>query len=73
MMTLEQFEKHVFDTASYFTAVRFKTRGQSKRVEFPSYHKAIQYAKTFIDGRTMIYAVNGDGRSVHVVTHHSFE
>ena len=68
MQTLQEFHDHVVKTAHMFTAVRFKGRGKFERSEFNTLAQAIRFADlSYADKKTMIYAVNSDGRAVHVL------
>jgi len=58
-------EEFCFNTAIKFTAVR-RTQGQAVNKEFPTIDEAKEFASTFNDGRTMIYAVNDLGNNAHI-------
>lgn len=58
-------EREVFEHAVLFTAVRGVVSNRT-RAEFPSLEDAQLYAREIGDGRTMIYAVDDLGASVHI-------
>lgn len=58
-------EQHCLDNAASFSAAR--GRGFSRTVHyFATMEAAKEYASTFGDGRTMIYAVTADGSGAHI-------
>ena len=58
-------EKFCFETATHFIAVR--GRGAKRtRERFSGFQESVNYASSFNDGRTMIYAVNALGNSAHI-------
>lgn len=59
-------EEFCFNTAVYFTGIRGRTPKHRTREEFDSFQEAIDYATTFNDKRTMIYAVNAVGNNAHI-------
>ena len=59
-------EQHCQENAQYFTAVRGHRPLVRIREEFKTLDEAIQYAKTYGDNRTMIYAVTDTGSSAHI-------
>jgi hypothetical protein len=61
-----QHEKLCLDKAEYFTAVRGMNPRTRTKITFLAMADAVEYAKAFGDGRTMIYAVSPDGGSAHI-------
>lgn len=59
-------EQHCKENAQYFTAIRGSRPSQRIRKEFKTLNEAIQYAKTYGDNRTMIYAVTDTGSHAHI-------
>jgi len=60
------------ENAEYFTCIYYKTRGQSKRIQFKSYKEAYRFACRFIYASTneifykrkiMFYAVKGTSQT----------
>jgi hypothetical protein len=63
---LNENERKVLREAAYFSAVRGRTARDRKKEEFDTIAEAEEFAASFCDGRTMIYAVCADGRSAHI-------
>jgi hypothetical protein len=63
---IEEFEQHCFQNAAYFTAVRGRSPFGRIKQKFDTHQAALDFAATFGDGRTMIYAVTAAGRSGHI-------
>lgn len=59
-------ETYCIENAAYFTAVRWKTRGNVLRIECPTLEDARAKAAEYGDRRTMIYAVTSLGHSAHI-------
>lgn len=58
-------EKHCFETATSFSAIR--GMGSKRiRADFNTFDAAKEYAAQFSDKRTMVYAINDDGLSAHI-------
>jgi len=58
-------EQFCFETATGFNAVR--GRGVSRIKEtFSTFASALEYADQYVDGRTMLYAINDMGNSAHI-------
>jgi hypothetical protein len=64
-MTLNTHEQFCFDTAVKFTAVRGMGAKRTRK-DFTTFDDAKEYAATFGDKRTMIYAVNDLGNNAHI-------
>ncbi len=62
----EEYEETILNRAFYFTAVRGRQVINRIRVVFDSLDEAIAYAKEHGDNRTMIYAVDENGRDAHI-------
>jgi len=59
-------EKHCFENAAYFTTVRGRSPVNREKHRHLTFEQAQEYAKSWGDGRTMIYAVTGSGRDAHI-------
>lgn len=59
-------EDHCLKNAEHFTAVRGRAAKDRIKAQFKTMHDAEEFASSFGDGRTMIYAVCIDGRSAHI-------
>lgn len=61
-------EKHCLDNAAYFTTVRGMSPMSPAREKHRhlTLEQAKEYAQSWGDGRTMIYAVTGSGRDAHI-------
>ena len=57
-------ERHCFENAAYFTAVRGRRPRQRTRTEHATFDEA--RAQGTGDGRTMIYAITAEGRDAHI-------
>jgi hypothetical protein len=59
-------EQNCLDNAQYFTAVRGNRPSQRTKQQFDTLDQAIEFAKTYGDNRTMIYAVTETGSHAHI-------
>jgi len=59
------YEKFCYDNAVKFTAVRGKIRNRTRR-DFDTFADALAFAKTYTDGRTMIYAITEHDNHAHI-------
>lgn len=64
-ITLAAYEADIRNRAEYYTAVR-GFGGNRTRAEFKTLNEARAAAAAFGDGRTMIYAVAGNGQQVFI-------
>lgn len=67
MPSLNAHQAKVLENAAYFTAVRGAVSASWRvKREFKTIDEARAFARTFGDGRTMIYAVTAEGRDAHI-------
>lgn len=59
-------EQNCLDNAQHFTAVRGNRPSQRIKKKFDTLEHAIEFAKTYGDKRTMIYAVTETGSHAHI-------
>lgn len=63
---LEDFDRYCIQNATHFRCVRGLNPLTRTRENFPSLEQAKQYAATFGDRRTIIYAVTSNGRAAAI-------
>lgn len=66
MTSLDTFDAYCIANAAYFTAIRGRNPLTRSRVEFDSLDAAKEYAASFNDKATLIYAVTAHGRSAPI-------
>lgn len=66
MTSLDDFDAHCIANAAYFTAIRGRNPLTRSRVEFDTLEAAKEYAASFGDKATLIYAVTAQGRSAPI-------
>jgi len=66
--TIDDLDRHCLENAVLFTAIRGRNPSSRIRMEFDSLDPAKEYAATFSDGRTLIYAVTKQGRSAPILS-----
>ena len=59
-------EQKCLENAQYFTAVRGNRPSQRTKQRFDTLDQAVEFAKTYGDNRTMIYAVTEAGSQAHI-------
>jgi hypothetical protein len=59
------YEQMCFDNATVFSAVRGNLTTRTRQ-EFASFADAQNYAATFDDKKTMIYAITAQGNNAHI-------
>lgn len=63
---MNAYEQMCFDNAAIFVAVRGIRPSTRIRQEFTSFADAQNYAATFGDKKTMIYAITAQGNNAHI-------
>lgn len=63
---LNTHEQFCLDNADHFTAVRGRTVRDRTRARFETMQGAEDFAASFGDGRTMIYAISATGNAAHI-------
>jgi len=66
MTNLDSRQTYCLENAIYFTAIRGRIPSKRTRMQFDTIEEAKQYALSFGDGCTMIYAVTAKGASDHI-------